>query len=189
MQVMKTLMVFIFLILFIASMAGVGEECPKANKITKMSSSMDSFKAVAPLDFSTIKSGGALLKKDGTKMDVVLSNTEFPIKQMASSFVVPIKQKEHFIASMTFSNAKQKIVPGTYSAASGYGKPFWITAEVKLFKPPRNVIVSLSVREGTAKIVKMTEDSVCGVFNLKSKKPGLGELSGQFNVKLETSRF
>lgn len=172
-----------------ASVTGAGEDCPKTNKLTTLISSMDSFKAVAPLDISTIKSGGALLKKDGTKMDVVLSNGDFPTVQMASSFVVPIKEKQHFIASLTFSNAKQKIVPGTYSAASGYGKPFWVLAEVKLFKPPKNVIVSLSVREGTAKIIQMTEDRVCGVFHLKSKKPGLGEISGQFNVKLETSRW
>jgi hypothetical protein len=179
-----------FIILFFfAAAVGAGEDCPKNNEITKMTSTMDSFKAVQPLDFSNIKSSGAMLSKDGKKLEVTLSNGEFSTLRMSGSFVVPINKKDQFIASIRFSNGKDKIVPGAYSAASGYGKPFWVYAEVKLYKEPKGVIVSLGVREGTAKIIKMTKDSVCGVFDLKAKKAGAGAISGQFNVKMETSRW
>ncbi|MCP5108621.1 MAG: hypothetical protein GY950_34870, partial [bacterium] len=80
---------------------------------------------------------------------------------------------------------------GKYSPAAGYGKPFWVTAEVKLFKGEKGVIVSLGVREGTATIIKMTEDSICGTFDVKTKAGSSlkGTLSGKFNVKMEKSRW
>ncbi|MCP5107903.1 MAG: hypothetical protein GY950_31230, partial [bacterium] len=39
------------------------EDCPKGNVITKMTSSMDSFKKALPLDFSKITSAGAMASK------------------------------------------------------------------------------------------------------------------------------
>lgn len=185
----KSILVLVFVLFFF--LAAGSEDCPKGNKITKMSSDMASFKAVGPLDFSKIAAAGAMKKKDGKKVQVVLSNTNFTIKQMTSDFVLPIKKKDQFIAVIRFVNGKDKIVPGTYSAASGYGKPFWAYAEVKLHKGEKGVIVSLSVREGTATITKMTEDSICGTFDLKTKTGSKmkGAISGTFNCKMETSRW
>ncbi len=167
------------------------KDCPQTNVIAKMSSGMESFLAVQPLDFSRIKSAGAMSKREGKKVEVYLSNGDFTTEQMSSSFVVPIKKKEEFIAVIHFSNGADKVAPGTYSPGSGYGKPFWAFAEVKLHKGNKGVIVSLGVAEGSATIIKMTEDNICGKFDL-STKPGSsvrGEISGEFNVKLEKSRW
>lgn len=188
-KLMPFLVVFFSLFLFI-NPAGA-DDCPKANVITKMTSGMDSFKAVAPLDFSKIISAGAMSSKEGKKVIVCLSNGNFTTQQMSSDFVVPIKKKDEFIAVIHFSNGTDKIIPGDYSAASGYRKPFWAYAEVKLHKGEKGVIVSLGVREGTARIIKIENGMICGEFNLKTKAgiPTQGAISGRFNVKLEKSRW
>jgi hypothetical protein len=54
---MKRSIFIVFLMLVLASfISPADEDCPKANVITTMSSSNDSFKAVQPLDFSKIVS-------------------------------------------------------------------------------------------------------------------------------------
>ncbi|UCH95133.1 MAG: hypothetical protein JSV88_33485 [Candidatus Aminicenantes bacterium] len=189
---MKRWLLIVFLMLVLASFVHpAGEDCPKTNVITKMSSSNNSFKAVQPLDFSKITSGGAMLSKNGKKVAVCLSNGNFTTAQMSNIFVLPIKKKEEFIALIRFSNGKDKIVPGTYSPTSGFGKPFWVYAEVALHKGEKGVIASLGVREGTATIIKMTEDMICGKFHLKTKTGSSvkGEIAGEFNVKLEKSKW
>ncbi len=184
----RVFFVTVLLVIFVISSIAVQAECPKANKITKMTSGMASFKAVQPLDFSKIVSAGALINKAGTKLNVCLSNANFETAKMANSFVVPITKKSEFIAVINFSNARKPIVAGDYSPAAGYGKPFWVTAEVKVHKAPKNTIVSLGVVQGTAKIIKITETNVCGVFDLKNKK-GDSAIAGEFNMKLEKSKW
>jgi hypothetical protein len=163
-------------------------DCPEGNKITQLKSNSSSFKAVEPLDFSKINSAGAYLSKNGTKVKVCLSNGNFKIAQMANDFVLPIKKKNEFIAVINFTNANKPIVPGKYSGAAGYGKPFWAFAEVKLYKGEKGVVLSLGTVEGTATIVRMTEESMCGHFDLKNKK-GDSAISGEFNLKIEKSRW
>ena len=175
-------------VLFFLSGLGMAEDCPKANKISKMISGSKSFKAVQPLDFSKIVSAGAYSNKKGTKLQVCLSNGNFKIADMANNFVLPIKKKNEFIAVINFTNASKPIVAGEYSAAAGYEKPFWASAAAKVHKGEKGVVVSLGVVEGTATIIKMTKDSVCGRFDLKNKK-GDSAISGEFNVKIEKSRW
>jgi len=184
------LMVLLTFVLFLFT-GSAGEDCPKGNVITKMDSGSSSFKAVQPLDFSTIKSAGAMLNKAGTKLSVSLSNADFPISKLSNDFILPIKSKDQFIAEIEFANGKDKIVPGTYKASSGYGKPFWSYAEIKLHKGEKGVIVSLGVREGTATIIKMTDTMICGKFDLRTKTGSnvKGILSGEFNCPLKKSRW
>lgn len=189
---MKQTFLIIFISLILAGFGGItAEECPKANIIKKMSSDMASYKAVLPLDYSRIKSSGAMMKKDGTGVEVCLSNGDFTTLQMSSSLVVPIKKKNEFIAVINFTNGKDKVMPGTYSPAAGFRKPFWVIAEVKLYQGDKGVIVSLGVREGTATIVEITEDRICGRFDLRTKAGAAvqGEITGEFNVKLQTSKW
>jgi hypothetical protein len=187
----KSILIIIFTLFFFLSPTWSGEECPKGNVITKMTSGMDSFKAVQPLDFSKIKSAGAMSNKAVTKVQVCLSNRDFTTAQMSNDFVLPIKKKDEFIAVINFLNGKDKVIPGTYEAASGYGKPFWAYAEVKLHKGEKGVIVSLGVQEGTATITKMTADTICGTFDLRTKAGTRVQaaISGEFNCKLEKSRW
>lgn len=184
----KTILLTVLTLVFFFCGTGLDAGCPRANKITKMISGMESFKAVQPLDFSKIVSGGALSNKAGTKLQVCLSNGTFKTAQMAGSFVVPIKKKSEFIVVLNFSNARKPITAGKYSASAGYGKPYWVTAEVKVHKGEKGVIVSFGVVEGTAEIVEITETNVCGTFSLKNKK-GDSAIAGEFNVKLEKSRW
>ena len=167
------------------------ESCPENSAITEMISSSATVKAMEPFDFSKIKSSGALLMKNGTKLGVYLSNGDFTIKQMSNSFIVPVKEKGVFIVAINFTNARKEIAAGTYSAAAGYGKPFWVTAEIKVAREEKGAIVSLGVREGTATIIKITESSICGTFDLKLKKKDAitNAISGQFNVPLEKSKW
>ena len=167
-------------------------DCPGKNTITEMRTDMSSFKDVSPLDFSQILSGGAQLSRDGTKLTVSLSNMkEINISGLVNDFVLPIKKKEEFIADIEFRNGKETIIPGVYNGSSGYGKPFWAFAEVKLHKGDKGVVVSFGIMEGDAVIKRMTEDSVCGTFDLRTK-PGTGPNSairGEFNVKMERSKW
>ncbi len=189
---MRKTIVLIFIISTILSFLMSFETCPGKNVISKMTTNMDSFKAVSPLDHKTIRSSGAQLSKDGTKLTVSLSNMEsVPVNKLVNDFVLPITKKEQFILDIEFRNAKKEIVAGTYSGSSGYGKPFWVFAEVKLHKGEKGVIVSMGIREGKALITKITESFVCGKFELKGKKGSTqnSSLAGEFNVKLERSAW
>jgi len=170
-----------------------GGDCPAENKIEKMSTTMASFVAVSPLDFSQINSAGASMKKDGTKLYVCLSNMPgLTIGQLANDFVLPIKKKDEFIAQIVFSMDKlNKIKEGDYSPTAGYGKPFWVFAEVKVHKGEKGAVVSLGIREGSARIIKITEDRVCGTFDLRSKTGSnlKSEIKGTFNLKYEIARW
>jgi hypothetical protein len=170
-----------------------GGDCPAENKIEKMTTTMSSFVAVSPLDFSKINSAGAKMKKDGSKLYVCLSNMKgLTISQLANDFVLPIKSKDEFIAQIVFSMGKQdKIVAGDYSPKAGYGKPFWVFAEVKVHKGEKGAVVSLGIREGSAKIIQITKDRVCGTFHLKSKTGSRlkSEIKGTFNLKYKIARW
>ena len=192
---MKTIWAFFLTVCVLGAACVPGvypeESCPESSSLTEMISSSSTVKAMGPFDLSMIKSGGAMLKKNGTLLDVYLSNGDFSITQMANNFVVPVKEKGVFIAAINFANAREPIVPGIYSAAAGYGKPFWVTAEIKVAREEKGAIVSLGVREGTAIITKITESMVCGTFDLKlMKKDAISNaISGQFNVPLEKSAW
>lgn len=172
------------------SPAGMGEDCSGVNEITAMTSGMASFQAVSPLDFSMIRSSGALSSRNGTRIKVCLSNADFTIQQMSNDYVLPISNREQFIAVITFSNGSDAVVPGEYSPAAGYGKPLWVYAEVKLHKADKGVIVSLGVQEGKAVIQELTGERICGEFDLRTKpgNPIPSEISGRFDVRLESSR-
>jgi len=171
----------------------VGEECPAESVIEKMTTTMKSFQEVAPLDFSTIHSSGALMKKDGSKISVCLSNGEgFTIQQLANDFVLPLKSKKEFIAQIVFSMGREKkITAGEYSPQAGYGKPFWVFAEVKVAVGEKGTVVSLGIREGTARIIEITADRICGTFDLRSKTGSAlkSEIKGTFNVPLAVSKW
>jgi len=189
---MKKSHVFCIFLAFIFMVSLPGEDCPQKNIIAKMTTNMDSFNAVSPLDHSVIRSSGAQLNKAGTKLTVSLSNMEnIPVNKLANDFVLPITKKDQFILDIELRNAKKEVVAGTYSGSSGYGKPFWAFAEVKLHKGKKGVIVSMGIREGQVTITKMTDSMVCGKFDLRSKKGSSqnSSLSGEFNVKLERSRW
>jgi hypothetical protein len=168
-----------------------GEDCPQKNVIFKLSSDMESLKKVPALDYSNIVSAGALMKKDGTDLTVCFSNGDFTIKQLANDFVLPIKKENEFIVDIEFRNGKDKVIPGIYNGSSTFGKPFWVYAEVKVPVGEAGTMVSLGIREGTATIINLTKDSVCGTFDLRTKADSQmqSHLSGEFNVKLEHSRW
>lgn len=170
---------------------GLSSGPDESNRITDLWSNSDSFKEVEPLDFSNIVSAGAFQNKDGTRLQVCLSNAEFDITQMSSDLIVPITDKSQFIAVIKFNNAREEIVPGIYSPTAGYGKPFWAFAEVKLHKGEKGVVLSLGVNEGTAVITEKTADRVKGTFDMRAvtKTGKNSEIAGTFDVTLTTSRW
>jgi len=188
----KGFVIMAIVLLGIGSFA-TGEECPRENKIEKMTTTMKSFLEVAPLDFSKIHSSGALMKKDGTKISVCLSNGKgFTIKQLANDYVLPLKSKKEFIAQVVFSMGREKkITEGEYSPQAGFGKPFWVFAEVKVAVGEKGTVVSLGIQEGSARIIKMTKDRICGTFDLRSKagSPLKSEIKGTFNLPYEVSKW
>lgn len=189
---MRRILFLISIILFLFVYSIANGDCPEKNIVEKMTTTMTSFKAVSPLDHNIIRSGGAQLNKAGTKLTVSLSNMEgVSISKLANDFVLPITKKDQFIVDIEFRNAKKEIISGTYKGSSGYGKSFWAFAEVKLHKGVKGVVVSLGIREGEAVITKMDNNMICGKFNLMSKKGSTQNsyLSGEFNVKLERSRW
>jgi len=165
-------------------------DCPKANVIAKMVSAMQPFRDAQPLDSTHLNACGAQLSKDGKELRVCLANGDFAVADMANSFVLPLKHKGQFILQVNFSNGAG-IVPGTYDPAAGYGKPFWVSAEVKVAIGDKGTIVMLGAGEGTAEIVAMSGSTACGRFRLKTVAghPQPSEVAGEFNVKVERSRW
>jgi hypothetical protein len=179
----------LFLILLVLNIPG--EDCPEKNVIFKLSSDMESLKKVPLLDYANIVSAGAVMDKDGTDLTICFSNGNFTNTQLANDFVLPIKNNSEFILDIEFRNGKDKIVPGVYNGSSTYGKPFWVFAEVKVPVGEAGTVVSLGIREGTATIISLTKDSVCGSFELRTKADSRMQsiVSGEFNMKLEHSRW
>jgi len=165
-------------------------DCPKTNVIAKMVSAMQAFRDAQPLDRTLLKACGAELSKDGKELRVCLANGDFAVADMANSFVLPLKQKGQFILQINFANGAG-IVPGIYDPAAGYGKPFWASAEVKVAIGDKGTIVMLGVGEGTAEIIAMSGSTACGRFRLKTVAghPQPSEVAGEFNVKVERSRW
>ncbi|MCU0236915.1 MAG: hypothetical protein MUC72_07505 [Acidobacteria bacterium] len=193
---MKPFVAVVALLVLAATAAAQGggqshpADCPKANIITIMMSAMQAFRDALPLDRSSLKACGAQLSKDGKELRVCLANGDFAIADMANSFVLPLKHKGQFILQVNFSNGAG-IVPGKYDPAAGYGKPFWVTGEVKVPLGEKGTIVMLGAREGTAEIIAMSGSTVCGRFHLKTVAghPQPSEVAGEFNVPMERSRW
>jgi hypothetical protein len=175
----------------ILALFSTAADCPPGNVITKMTSAMQAVKDAQPLDYSSLKTGGALLSKNGKDLRVCLANEVFPIEAMANSFVLPLNKKGQFILQLNFSNGTEIVTPGKYDPAAGYGKPFWVSTEVKVMVGEKGTIAMLGARTGTAEIIKMTETMVCGRFHLKTLAGDAvtSEVAGEFNVKLEKSRW
>jgi hypothetical protein len=166
-------------------------DCPDANLLTRMESAMESVQKVAPLDFSSVVSAGAQLKKDRSKLKVCLSNGEFSIAEMANDYVLPLADTSQFIAVVSFANGGEPITVGEYSAASGYGKPLWAFAEIRVKVGEKGTTVSLGAAEGTATILELGDDHVCGRFDLRTGDSAnfAGAIAGEFSCPLEVSRW
>jgi hypothetical protein len=175
----------------LATLSVATADCPKGNVVTKMTSAMKAYLEAQPLDRSSLKKGGALLSKDGKNLSVCLANADFGKEEMANSFVLPLKNKGEFILQVNFSNGSVPVTAGKYDPAAGYGKPFWVSAEIKVLVGEKGTIVMLGVDEGMAEIIAMSANNVCGRFHLQTKagSPFSSEIAGEFNVKLERSRW
>jgi hypothetical protein len=166
-------------------------DCPDGNVLSAMETAMESVQKVSPLDFSSVVSAGAQLKKDRTKIRVCLSNGELSIAEMANDYVLPLTDTSQFIAVVSFTNGGEPVTEGEYSAASGYGKPFWAFAEIRVKVGEKGTTVSLGVAQGTATITKLSEDRVCGSFDLRTTDDASfpGVITGEFSCPLEVSRW
>lgn len=180
----------ICIVLFFGLAAGTfAQDCPRDNLISSMEqTTIESFKAVSPLDFSKIKSSGAYLSKDGKKLSVCLSNGDFTIKEMSNDWVSYIKNKEDFILVVKFTNGDAQVVEGEYSASAGYKKPFWVYSEVRIFHGEKGATVSLGVNEGKARIISMKDGKICGDFDLKAKN-NTSRAKGEFNTDITVSKW
>jgi hypothetical protein len=177
---------------FVSSIPVAAENCPQTNLIQSMiCTDMPAYKEVSPLVYTQIRSAGAMRSKDGKKIEVFLSNGNFSVEQMANGYVLPLKNKKEFILVIAFLNGNNPVAAGTYSPAAGYGKPFWSFAEVRVLSGPQGTNVSFGVREGSARIIEMKPDRICGTFQMQRKHLGqvAAAVSGQFATQLQESKY
>lgn len=149
-----------------------------------------SFQEVQPLDFSKIVSAGALSSRGGQKIEVYLSNGSFTVAQMANEYVLPLKNKSEFILVVTFLNANQPVVDGTYSPKAGFGKPFWCYAAVRVLSGPKGTNASFSVNDGQAVLAGVKTGRISGTFDLFRKNGAAvaAQAAGRFNVPLTVEK-
>jgi len=169
--------------------------CPAAapvdNAVTAMTCvDNPSFQQVQPLDFSKIVSAGALSSRGGQKIEVFLSNGSFTVDQMANEYVLPLKNKSEFILVVTFLNANQPVVDGTYSPKAGYGKPFWCYAGARVLSGPNGTNASFSVNDGQAVLAGVKSGKISGTFDLNRKNGTAvaARAAGKFNVPLTVAK-
>lgn len=164
---------------------------PADNAVTAMTClDNPAFQEVQPLDFSKIVSAGALSSRGGQKIEVFLSNGSFTVDQMANEYVLPLKNKKEFILVVTFLNANQPVVDGTYSPKAGYGKPFWCYAGVRVLSGPNGTNASFSVNEGQAVLAGVKTGKISGTFDLIRKNGAAvaARAAGKFNVPLTVAK-
>jgi len=157
-------------------------ECPDT-KVEALDSSSDSYKASGPFDLAAMTVAKAQSSKEGARVKVFISNKDFTVTQMANTFVSPIKNKDEAILVISFSNGKDKVVIGEYDPANGYGKPFWVSAEVRVLGTTgKGTDISFGAKEGKAVILDMKDGKICGTFDLTGS---LGSAKGTFTADLE----
>lgn len=178
--------------IFLSSIPAAAENCPQTNLIQSMlCTDASPFQEVSPLVFGQIRSAGAMRSKDGKKVEIFLSNGNFSVEQMSNGYVLPLKNKKEFILVITFLNGSNPVAAGTYSPSAGYGKPFWSFAEVRVLSGPQGTNVSFGVREGSARIIEVKPDRICGTFQMQRKHLGqvAAAVSGRFATQLQESKY
>jgi len=157
-------------------------KCPAQSTVSAITSTDPEFKAAGPLALATIRSAKALAKEGGNRLTVFLSNGVFTAAQMDNDMVLPIKKRGEAVVVLKFMNGSNKIAVGDYKPTAGWGKPFFVWADVMVLgsKPAGAVITFVaggSGDKGTATIVEMTDKQVCGTFDITG---GLGRVAGSF---------
>lgn len=168
------------------SRASAAGKCPDKSTVKAISSNDPEFKAGQP-NLTSVKSSKAMIKNGGKEVKVFLSNGSFTAKQMDNDMVLPIKKKGEGVVILKFTNASNKVAAGEYKPSAGYGKPFFVSADVmvKGTKPAGTVITFVaggSSDKGSATITEITDKKVCGKFDMTG---GLGSLSGEFAADIE----
>jgi hypothetical protein len=157
-------------------------DCPDGNTVSEVSSDMPAYVASGDIAFAEVKSAVAVSRKNGSRIDVYLSNTAFEPDEMKGTMMTPVRNAGEAIVVVKFSNADQKVLPGEYDPAAGYGKPMWVNADIEVKGEGDNgTMVGVGASEGTARILDMRDGNICGTFELSG---GRSQIAGEFNVPL-----
>jgi hypothetical protein len=156
--------------------------CPERNAVGTLSSSLTDFPN--GIDFSVVAASAAREKSGGNSLYVYLSNTELSLGQMSSSMVSPIKDQSQGVLILKLSNGQEKVAPGEYSPAAGYGQPGFASAELRRMKPDGKAMdLVFNLKSGTIHLQEVANGRACGTFDLT----GIEEtrISGSFDVAIE----
>ncbi len=160
----------------------VGESCPSVSKISEMTSSLPGFKEAGPYDLKKIKSVRAFAIDGGKRIKLCLSNMDLKSYLSLDALAAQApKKKGDFALIVQFNNGKDPVVAGKYSPKAGYGKPFWVTAEILTSAGKAGTFVSIGAQDGTAEIFEIKGNKMCGKFALSGP---VGKASGVFNAEV-----
>lgn len=159
--------------------------CEGPNSVTKAVSTMDTYRANGPFDFSNVASAHGVLTKEGKRLTIGLSNMELDAGDIASvNYVPPTLTATDWILLVHFHNGPDPIVPGEYDPNSGYKQPFWLSTEIVVKKEGDEnvgVILSLGPDQGMGVLSGFDGKSACGTFDVSRKENGA---AGSFNVEV-----
>lgn len=156
--------------------------CPPTSKITEMTSTLPGFKEAGPYDIKKIKSAKAFVIDGGKRIKLCLSNMDLKSYLSVDALAAKApKKKGDFALIIQFSNGKDPVVAGKYSPKAGYGKPFWVTAEILTSAGKAGTFVSIGAQDGIAEIYEIKGNKMCGKFALTGSG---GKASGEFNAEM-----
>lgn len=159
--------------------------CDQETGVVDATSSIPSYEAAGPFDFSTVGSAHGILENDGTRLTVGISNMELSSSDVSGiEFQTPTMAKGDWILMITYDNGTNVVDAATYDPNAGYKKPYRASAElvVKRDDSDQGTILSISPNEGTAVLTGIGGGRACGSFDLANgTKSGA---SGSFDVEL-----
>lgn len=138
--------------------------CPTATTVTALDSSKDISKE-GPFDLATFTFAKARLSADGAKLEVFVSNKDWPLERL-SGLKSPIENNGEAYLALTFKAKDPAALVGTYQAKNR-DQPGDREVTTSLFVNQHALGVSLG--DSTAAIIQHADGTVCGTFDLNGE--------------------
>ena len=161
-----------------ATPAAVADGCPSGTTMATLDVTPIGKPKLGPFDLPTFSFAKAELKKEGTQLSVHISNGDWPVASMRQAHLF-LKKQSDTVLTLTFYGKKQPVAAKEY----GSGSAFFGKEEVQTSLYTATIARGMSTK-GKATIVAMTDDSVCGTFELVSQYHDDNKISGTFVAPL-----
>jgi hypothetical protein len=153
--------------------------CPAETKLESLNA-WDEFKKTGPYNTDSVKNASAVFHSD-KRTHVIISNAEVsPSEILADPTKSQLKGEGKLALDIVLSNSSKPLVVGEYSPKNRFGK-MGVRTNLMLGNSEQ-AASGLSAKDGTVEIKEVTDEKVCGNFDLVTP---YGPVKGQFVAPIQ----